>query len=80
METLGNVSRIALLKCDIEGSEFDFIENYPSLLEKVSVAVFEFHRYGRDVDLCRQRLQACGFRRERVLRTAPLFSIESYIR
>ena len=80
VEILGDVDRIALLKCDIEGSEFDLIENYPSLFEKVAVAVFELHNYGRDIDLCRQRLKACGFGKRQVLRTAPSFSIESYTR
>lgn len=80
MEILDEGDRISFLKCDIEGSEFDLIENYPPLFERVSVAVFEFHYYGRDVESSRQRLEAYGFRRGRVLRTAPLFSIESYIR
>lgn len=79
-EALKSVNRIALLKCDIEGSEFDLIENYPSLLHKVSIAVFEIHYYGRDVDLCRQRLESYGFQKGTVLRAAPLFSIESYHR
>lgn len=40
-------SEIDLLKCDIEGAEQLFIENYPELLDKVKNAVFEFHD-----DLC----------------------------
>ena len=42
-EELDETAEIDLLKCDIEGSEGDFIENYPQLLRRTQVAVFEFH-------------------------------------
>ena len=38
-----NDSVIDLLKCDIEGSEYDFVENYKHLLKRARVAVFEIH-------------------------------------
>jgi FkbM family methyltransferase len=38
---------IELLKCDIEGAELLFIQNYPELLRKVHVAVFESLSYTR---------------------------------
>ncbi|MGA2869746.1 MAG: FkbM family methyltransferase [Verrucomicrobiota bacterium] len=41
--TLDEITEISLLKCDIEGSEMDFLENYPQLLRNTQVAVFEFH-------------------------------------
>ena len=53
---LGQIDQIDLLKCDIEGAEFDLIDNYQTLFSKVRSAVFEFHYYGRDVDNARQRL------------------------
>jgi FkbM family methyltransferase len=34
---------IDLLKCDIEGSEKDFLAVYPALLQRTQAAVFEFH-------------------------------------
>jgi FkbM family methyltransferase len=40
---LSAVPSIELLKCDIEGSERDFLEHYAHLLRKTAVAIFEFH-------------------------------------
>ena len=42
-DALDETAAIGLLKCDIEGSERDFLENYPRLLRNTQVAVFEFH-------------------------------------
>lgn len=44
---VGSGATIDLLKCDIEGAEELFIENYPNLLRQTRVAVIEFHH-----DLC----------------------------
>jgi FkbM family methyltransferase len=74
------VDRIDLLKCDIEGAEFDFIGNFPDFLRKVDVAVFEFHRYGRNIDEARQVLHTCGFCHRRVLRDTPAICVEYYWR
>jgi FkbM family methyltransferase len=80
MEILRHADEIDLLKCDIEGAEFELIENYEDLLRKVRAAVFEFHRYGRDLQQLRTFLQTYGFLRSKVLREAPGFSIELYTR
>ena len=66
---------IDLLKCDIEGSEFSFLDNYSDLLPRVKMAVFEFHKYGADIDHYRRLLCSYGFRQHAVLRDAALFSI-----
>jgi FkbM family methyltransferase len=58
---LARMDYIDLLKCDIEGSEQRFIENYRDVLEKVRVAVFEFHRDLCDVDRCQALLREYGF-------------------
>jgi hypothetical protein len=58
---LAQEPRIALLKCDIEGSELCFIENYPDVLAKTNVAVFELHRDLCDVDRCQALLREYGF-------------------
>jgi len=42
-EALDETDAISLLKCDIEGSERDFLESYPLLLRNTQVAIFEFH-------------------------------------
>ena len=80
IEILRHADEIDLLKCDIEGAEFEFIENYEDLLKKVRAAVFEFHCYGRDLEHLRRLLRAYGFLHSRVLREAPGSSIEFYTR
>jgi FkbM family methyltransferase len=60
-------SAIHLLKCDVEGSEQEFIENYGTLLERVERAVFEFHHERCDVAACLQRLAAAGLTNRRRL-------------
>lgn len=77
---IGLETKIDLLKCDIEGSEFIFVKNYPDLLSRVSTAVFEFHKYGEDVEELRLLLGSYGFQRRAILREAPLFSIEVFDR
>jgi FkbM family methyltransferase len=58
---LSSVSRIDLLKCDIEGSEQPVIENYRDLFDKVQVAVFEMHRNLCDTERCKRLLAEYGF-------------------
>ena len=77
---LARFESIDLIKCDIEGSEFDFIDNYEGLLKKTQAAVFEFHRYGRDLDEARGKLLRYGFDNRRVLRDTEFYSIEFFTR
>jgi FkbM family methyltransferase len=72
-------SEIDLLKCDIEGAEQLFIENYPELLAKVKNAVFEFHDELCDTACCEAYLKASGFRQE-ILRSSPGISIRFFSR
>ena len=69
-----NVGEIDLLKCDIEGAELLFLENYESLLGRVRTAVFEFHHEMCDTGKCRDILRRNGFH-ETVLRTTATFSV-----
>ena len=62
---------IDLIKCDIEGSEFDFIESYPDLLQKTERMVIEFHTAFGDVAAALERLKDAGFTRSIVLREDP---------
>lgn len=55
--------RIALLKCDVEGAEQEFLETYPGLLERVDHAVFELHTQRCDVPRCRRLLKDYGLTR-----------------
>jgi FkbM family methyltransferase len=79
-EELASFAMIDLIKCDIEGSEFDFIDNYENLLKKTRAAVFEFHRFGRNLEEARDKLSRYGFARRLVLREARFYSIEFYTR
>ena len=57
---LDDTQRIALLKCDIEGSEETFLKEYPGLLLRTDHAVFEFHTNECDILNCRQLLKNAG--------------------
>jgi FkbM family methyltransferase len=52
---------IDLLKCDIEGAELMFIENYGDLLRKVRYAVFELHHHQCNTEKCLSILESLGF-------------------
>jgi len=59
---------IYLIKCDIEGSEFAFIENYPDVLRKCQRLVIEFHRGFGDIAGAEKRLTEAGLSGREVLR------------
>jgi FkbM family methyltransferase len=56
-----SMDRIHLLKCDIEGSEQAFLENYPQLLERIEVGTMELHHSLNDSRRCLDLLQEYGF-------------------
>lgn len=60
---LNPMERVALLKCDVEGAEQDFLDTYPELLERVDHAVFELHPERCDVPRCRKLLSDYGLTR-----------------
>jgi FkbM family methyltransferase len=66
---------IHLLKCDIEGAELLFVQNYTDVLRKTRVAVFEMHHDLCDTDLCRRLLEEVGFSHHAVLSERPADSI-----
>jgi FkbM family methyltransferase len=67
-------SSIDLLKCDVEGAELLFIQNYGDLLRRVKNAVFEFHHEQCDTAACVDLLEQLGFH-QRVLRSCNGFSV-----
>jgi hypothetical protein len=73
---LAAFATINLIKCDIEGSEFDFIDNYPDLLKKTRATVYEFHRYGLNLDDARGKLARYGFNGHSVLRDTDSYCIQ----
>jgi FkbM family methyltransferase len=68
---------IDLLKCDVEGSELLFLENYGDMLSRVRHAVFEFHDKFCDTARCVSILQDSGFRQQ-VLRSNPDISVRFF--
>lgn len=68
-------TRIDLLKCDIEGAELQFIENYGDLLKDVQSAVFELHPEICDTERCIQLLAAAGLTHQELLRKETDFSV-----
>jgi len=70
---------IALIKCDIEGSEGDFIRSYPDLLERTESLIFEFHDCCGDQDALFECLRSAGFER-RTIRPNTGTSIEFFKR
>jgi FkbM family methyltransferase len=72
-------TEVDLLKCDIEGSELMFIENYGELLRKVKYAVFELHHDQCDTRKCMTALESLGFR-QTLLRTNDSFCLSFFSR
>jgi FkbM family methyltransferase len=73
-QIMENRSKIDLLKCDVEGAELLFIQNYGDLLRSVKNAVFEFHHEQCDTTTCVNLLEQLGFH-QRVLRSCRGFSV-----
>lgn len=71
---------IDLLKCDIEGAELRFIENYPALLRRTNAAVFELHHDKCDTERCRMLLSAAGLSDQKILRQETAFSVWHFLR
>ena len=69
---------IDLLKCDIEGAELIFIENYKDFLVRVKHAVFELHHDKCDVAKCFEILRSVGFGKHQLLRRGSTYSLEFF--
>ncbi len=76
---MGDKSEIDLLKCDIEGAELLFIQNYAGLLRKVKHAVFELHHEQCDTKECVRTLEDLGFR-QTILRANSSCSVSLFSR
>ena len=59
---------IHLIKCDVEGSEFEFLENYAGLLAKTRRLVIEFHSPFGDIAAATEKIKGMGFTKVTVLR------------
>lgn len=71
---------VHLLKCDIEGSELAFVQNYGSLLCRVQIAVFEVHHNVCDVEHLKRLLDLVGLSDERIIVNRGNTSIRLFTR
>lgn len=73
--------RIDLVKCDIEGSEYDFLRVYADVLHKTCLAVFEFHNAASErIGECRRFLASYGLVNRELLRTCGPNTVELFWR
>ena len=63
---------VHLIKCDIEGSEFAFLESYGDLLRKTRRMAIEFHSHFGDIAKATDTLRGMGFSKVSVLRESAM--------
>lgn len=74
-ELIGDENKpVALLKCDIEGSEENFLSSYPELLHRTQMAVIEFHHNAINFDKCSEYLLNAGLLYVATLNTDPRYN------
>jgi len=69
-----------LIKCDIEGSELEFLQTYPDLLRRTRNVVIELHPFHCDAQACRDLLVSSGFVQQRIIKSFPTHALEMYCR
>jgi FkbM family methyltransferase len=73
--------RIDLVKCDIEGSEGEFLKTYPDVMRKANAAVLELHEVGRPIiSECRTLLSDYGLTNSKRLRAFADNTVEFFWR
>ena len=72
--------QVDLLKCDIEGSEFEFIKNYPDILKKTNLAIFEFHTEFCHYEDCIKLITLSGLIQRQIIRRSSHSCIELFWR
>jgi FkbM family methyltransferase len=78
LEELVGPEPVDLLKCDIEGSELEFLRNYPDLLRRTRSLVIEFHPNKCDEKQCRMLLDSYSFRHVNTIEDDPEYSLETF--
>ena len=69
---------IDLIKCDIEGSELEFLQNYGDLLRRTRLLVIEFHPDLCDAGVCAELLSEYGLTHKRTIFTQATHSLHAY--
>ena len=72
--------RISCIKIDIEGSEFDLIEEYPALLARAQTLVIEFHHQSGNVSDAIGKVRAIGFDEGKVCKKSDLTTTYLFLR
>lgn len=80
LEAVVGGATLDLLKCDIEGAEQAFLENYPGLLARTRFAVVELHHDRCDRARCRELLRDSGLLLQKVLAEDAYTSLEFFAR
>lgn len=62
IEQIIPAGRIDILKIDIEGSEFDFVDNYESVLKRTDLIYMEIHFDYGDPKVIRDKMRELGFK------------------
>jgi FkbM family methyltransferase len=69
-----------LVKCDIEGSEDDFVASYPLLLSNARTVVIELHHGECDQEKIAARLYECGLRHKETIVEREANSVHCFVR
>lgn len=69
-----------LVKCDIEGSEDEFVSSYPRLLSNASLLVIELHHGECDQEGIAARLLECGLYHQHILAERQANSVHLFAR
>jgi FkbM family methyltransferase len=67
LNTLVPEGLIDCIKCDIEGSEFDLVANYPDLLVRTGLVFMEVHNAAGNAAGLYKQMASYGFKREMLL-------------
>jgi FkbM family methyltransferase len=70
---------IDLIKCDIEGSELEFLQTYPDLLRRTKTLVIEFHPNACNANQGRRLLESYGLEYVHTIQDHhPTYSLEMF--
>lgn len=71
---------IDFIKCDIEGSEWDFVANYKDILKRVGLVIMEIHHVSGDVKVLYQGMVETGLVHHVVIKTSGNVTTECFSR
>lgn len=72
--------QIDCIKCDIEGSEFDFVQNYEAVLHRTRLVFMETHYTKGDAEALRAKMKEYGFTGNKMLVDHETACVEVFYR